>query len=92
MAPAPCDARWALEAFAAVSGVLPVRSLRTEAMQMDVIVAGSALPVREGAPANDALPSDRVRRQVQLTRARANVSAASRSAGESARAALSGGS
>ena len=70
MAPAPCDARWALEAFAAVSGVLPVRPLRTEAMQMDVVVAGSALPVRESALANDALPRDRVRCQVQLTRAR----------------------
>ena len=70
MASAPRDARWALETFAAVSGVLPVRPLRTKAMQMDAIMAGSALPVRESARANDALPSDRVRRQVQLTRAR----------------------
>ena len=70
MAPAPCDARWALEAFTAVSGVLPVRPLRTEAMQMDVTVTGGALPVRESTLANDALPRDRIRRQIQLARAR----------------------
>ena len=70
MAPAPCDARWALETFAAVSGVLPVRPLRTKAMQMDAIVAGSALPVRESALADNALPCDCVRQQVQLKRAR----------------------
>ena len=70
MASALRDARWALETFAAVSSVLPVRPLPTKAMQVDVIVAGSALPVRESALANDALPRDRVRRQVQLTRAR----------------------
>ena len=69
MAPAPRDARWALETFAAVSSVLPVRPLPTKAMQVDVIVAGSALAVRERALADNALPLDRVRRQAQLKRA-----------------------
>ena len=41
MASALRDARWALETFAAVSSVLPVRPLPTKAMQMDVLVAGS---------------------------------------------------
>ena len=60
------DTGAALKAFTLVAGVLPLRALGPEAVQVDVRVTRGALSMRKVAFADYASPIHRVGRQIQL--------------------------